>query len=700
MIKHGPIQQPFTFTHWSRKSYAVFNSLKAEVRIGVLALACIILTIPGKTLGIGSGSSHLVGVTNEDDDDGGMLSDAVLLDSISDHLDLKGVVVSAQRTPVLQSDLMRSVQVISSSDILRSPSPDIAGLLQSARGVDIRKRGGFGVQADVGIRGGTFDQTMVLLNGVNITDPQTGHHNLNIPVDIHSIERIEVLRGSAARLFGPNAFSGAVNIITKEPGSTGFTASLSGGQNGYGNLSISSGWSMGKTEHHLSLSGMTSDGYRHNTDFNTANAYYRGLFNLGGVRLDAQAGYHQKAFGANGFYSPRFPDQFEETRTGFISLGLIPFKIENLSMNSYWRRHGDRFELFRHEAPEWYHHHNHHLTDVAGFASNYSIMNKFGQTSLGVDYRFEHIYSNVLGYPLSSGKAVTGYDDVDYTHSFERSGFSMFAEHTAFLGPFSISGGVLAYLNAELDKRFSLFPGIDIGWQFNQHWRWYSSMNRTLRLPTFTDLFYSGPTNLGNPDLQPERATSLETGIKGMYGILSVEVTAYRRWGRQMIDWVRYPSDELWLSMNHTIVNTSGVEAYLDMPLRTLPGNPMLSLQYMFTYIDKQSDEYVSNYALDHLRHKVDITINVDITRRLGGRLLVSWRDRAGAYLLYADGAFQQMQPFESYMLADVRIHYDIKRFRLFVDGTNLFNTHYTDIANLPQAGRWVVAGVMFKSLR
>lgn len=630
--------------------------------------------MPGKTSGSGSGRS----------------------DSISDHLDLQGVVVSAQRKPVLYSDLMRSVQVISSSEISRSPSPDIAGLLQYVHGVDLRKRGGFGVQADIGIRGGTFDQTMVLLNGVNITDPQTGHHNLNIPVDLHSVERIEVLRGPAARLFGPNAFGGAVNIITKEPGSTGFTSSLSGGQYGYGNLSLSGGWSVGTTRHHLSVSGMTSDGYRHNTDFTAANAYYRGLFDIGGLRIDAQSGYNRKAFGANGFYSPRFPDQFEETATGFISLALIPVNLENLSLQTHWRRHGDRFELFRHDAPGWYQNHNHHLTDVVGVASNYNFLNRYGQTSLGVDYRSEHIYSNVLGEPMQTKKAVAGYDGADYTHSYRRSGFSLLAEHSGFFGSFSISGGVLAYLSAELDQKVSLFPGIDMAWQIDQHWRLVGSINRTLRLPTFTDLFYSGPTNLGNPDLQPERAISMETGVKGMRGILSVEVTAYRRWGRQMIDWIRFPSEELWLSMNHTAVNTSGVEAYLGMPLTNLPGNPFFSVQYMFTYIDRKSDDYVSNYALDHLRHKVDMTLSVDFTRRLGGRLLVSWRDRAGAYMLYADGAFQHMQPFEPHWLADVRIHYDIKRFRLFVDGTNLFNTHYTDIANLPQAGRWLVAGVVY----
>ncbi len=710
-ISHS-LKRTLTFRRWSRRSFAVFNSLKTEIRIGVLALACTILTVPGKALGRDVGRDALKTLTTEDEGEGlgvlalagvSVLAGASALggsDTISDKFDLQGVVVSAQRSPVLHSELMRSVQVITASEIARSPTNDIAGLLQQVRGVDIRRRGGFGIQADVGIRGGTFDQTMVLLNGINITDPQTGHHNLNIPVDLQSIDRIEVLRGSGARLFGPNAFSGAINIITKEPGKAGFNASLSGGQYGYGNIAMSGGWNLGNTGHHLAASGMTSVGYRHNTDFTDANLYYRGMADLGLIRLDAQAGYNRKAFGANGFYSPRFPDQFEETETGFFSLNMLPTNIENLTITAYWRRHSDRFELFRNEAPEWYQNHNHHLTQVVGAFANYSFLSRAGKTSLGLDYRYEHIYSNVLGEPMPSGRAVAGFEGVDYTHSFVRSGLSLFAEHSVYVGELSFSGGMLAYLNTELDNTIGLFPGIDMAWQFDPQWRWFSTYNRTLRLPTFTDLFYSGPTNLGNPNLQPEQATSLETGIKGMPGTISLELTAFRRWGRQMIDWVKYPSDELWLSMNHTAVNTTGVEAYLDIPMHTLPMKPMVRLQYMYIHTDKQSDEYVSNYVLDHLRHKVDLSLRVDITRRFGASLMVSWRDRAGSYLLYADDAFQQMQPFEPHWLADARVHYDVKRFRFFIDGTNLFNTRYADIANLPQVGRWVVAGVGYKSLR
>ena len=212
------------FRRWTRKRFAAFNSISVQVKIGVLNIACIFTILQASAQEV---------------------TDTIPLNSVQREVDLSEVVVSAQRAPMLSSQLMRSVQVIPRRDIELSPAHDIGSLLQYVGGVDLRRRGSLGAQADIGIRGGTFDQTLILLNGINMTDPQTGHHNLNLPVDLHSIERIEILRGPAARVFGPNAFSGAVNIITREPGQPFFHASLSGGQHATGSISAAGGWAAG-----------------------------------------------------------------------------------------------------------------------------------------------------------------------------------------------------------------------------------------------------------------------------------------------------------------------------------------------------------------------------------------------------------------------------------------------------------------------
>ncbi|MHC1776446.1 MAG: TonB-dependent receptor plug domain-containing protein [Lentimicrobium sp.] len=670
------------FRRWTRKSYAVFNSLGRNIRIGVLSLSCSILVLPGHSQE--QPDSSRTALTGRE-------------------IELGELVVSAQRTPTVQSQLMRTVQVITRAEIEQAPANDLASLLEHLRGVDIRQRGAFGMQADISIRGGTFDQTLILLNGVNLTDPQTGHHNLNLPVDLSSIERIEILQGPGARVFGPNAFNGAINIITGEPGKPALTASLSAGAYGYARASAAGSASTGKVHHHMALSGARSDGYTNNTDFKNGNLYYRALLPAGVASFDLQTGYTSRAFGANSFYTPKYPNQFEETRAEFASLKFLPSGKIKLKPTVYWRRHHDRFELFRDNSPEWYTTHNYHLTDVAGASLNWATAGKVGKTSLGADYRFEHIFSNVLGNPMNSPIPVPGEKGAEFTHSYQREGFSLMAEQAYYLKRFSVSAGLLAHFNKALPKGYSLYPGIDLGWQLNPGLRWYATANRTLRLPTFTDLFYTGPTNLGNPDLKPEEAVSLESGFKASRGIFEAEVSVFRRWGKNMIDWVKLPGDEKWQSMNLTEVNITGIEAGFDLAFSDLNNKSFLryaGLHYTWLDAGKESEGFTSLYVLDHLRHKLDLSLGHRITLKSGIDWKLSLQDRAGGYQPYTDGAYTAEVPYKPVMVADVRAFYNFSKLQLFFEVTNLTDATIVDHANVPQAGRWIMGGVKVKLRR
>lgn len=610
---------------------------------------------------------------------------------------LDEVVISAQRSEVTLSDARRSVQIIDREQIQQSASRDLAGLLSTVRSVDIRSRGTYGMQADVSIRGGTFDQSLILLNGVNVTDPQTGHHNLNVPVDLQSIERIEVLHGSGARVFGPNAFNGAVNIITKEPGEDHFGAAISGGQHLFGSAGATAGFQSGPVTHHISAHGMTSDGFTENTDFDTGNLFYRSQLEIGAGNLDLQTGYNEKAFGANSFYSAQFPDQYENTRTGFASLRWLP-EESGLKPAVYWRRHHDRFELFRHDEPEWYEGHNYHRTDILGASLQWEHNSRWGTSSIGLDYRYEHIFSNVLGKEMGDPKSISGYDDEYFTHSYSRSGVSLMLEQSASYGPLSLSAGTLIYSNTDLDDSFTLFPGVDLGWQIHEELRWYATANRTLRLPTFTDLFYSDPENVGNPDLEPEKAITLETGFKSTWQSILLDVAIFRRWGTDMIDWVRSPGDDMWQARNHTELNTTGFEAGALIPLGAQPenyaANRTLSVQYAYIHADLSSGELLSNYALDHLNHKLDFTLTQPVTESGGITATASWQDRVGSYMLFEDGEFTESREFEPYWMIDMKLFYKISPAKVFAEASNTLDTHYVDIANVPQPGRWIRSGV------
>ncbi|OFY10573.1 MAG: hypothetical protein A2W93_10995 [Bacteroidetes bacterium GWF2_43_63] len=615
-------------------------------------------------------------------------------------MDLDSVIVSAQFAPTVQSELLRVVHVIRAEEIQLAPVSDLGALLEYVRGVDIRQRGITGAQSDISMRGGTFDQVLVLLNGINISDPQTGHHNMDIPVDITAIERIEVLQGSGARIFGPNAFAGAINIITSSPEKAVPSLSLRGGLYGTAELATNLPFRTKKVYHVLSLSGNTTDGYTDNTDFMKANAFYRMNAKIGKIKTDVQAGYILKEFGANSFYTPKFPNQFEATSTIFASAGLSDLNNQSWKTSVYWRRHYDRFELFRNDPPAWYKNHNYHLSDVAGASVEKTFSWKKHKTSLGADFRMEHIFSNVLGTTMNSPIAVAGTDSAFYTKSAQRNGFSIMAEHSYTAKKFSVSGGALLYLSHQLENDISVYPGIDLGYQIIKPLRIFATANRSLRLPNFTNLYYSSPTNIGNPLLKPEEAISIEGGLKWDHKNILAEVAGFQRYGINMIDWVRHDTATVWECKNLTAVNVSGIEAGISvLPdfFRKKFFIQRFSVNYTFLVSDKSSEGFVSQYVLDYMKHKLDIRAVHRITDNAGLTWQLGWQDRAGGYTPFSEGVYLAEAPYKPVWLADAGVFYQWKQLRFTVNATNLFNTKIIDHANVSQPGFMLMGGISWK---
>ena len=171
------------------------------------------------------------------------------------------VQVTASRTAKVASDRLRVITTLSRSDIRALPAQNLQELLDYLPGVDIRTRGANSVQADISMRGGTFDQTIVMLNGVNITETQTGHFNFDIPVDLSAVDRIEVLQGTSMSIFGLSAFAGAINIITGENGSNATEAAISGGDHGLLSARLGTNQNLGSWRLTASASYNGSSGY-------------------------------------------------------------------------------------------------------------------------------------------------------------------------------------------------------------------------------------------------------------------------------------------------------------------------------------------------------------------------------------------------------------------------------------------------------
>lgn len=246
---------------------------------------------------------------------------------------LNEVMVKENRIQLPFSKQNRNLWILDREKIKSLPARSVSELLSYVSGVDVRQRGPGGVQADISMDGGTFDETLVLINGIKVSDPQTGHNMMNLPITMDDIDHIEVLRGSASRIYGINALTGAINIVTRTVQKTGASASVFSGSSfkkneatgstfaNYG-VQASGTLQLDGSSHLLSVAQEAGNGYRYNTAFNNQKVYYQGKVNVGKTdAFDIIAGYTHNNFGANGFYSSPGDKEAEETvKTTLASL--------------------------------------------------------------------------------------------------------------------------------------------------------------------------------------------------------------------------------------------------------------------------------------------------------------------------------------------------------------------------------------------
>jgi Outer membrane cobalamin receptor protein len=662
------------FRRWKRKPWAAFASMGKVVKIGVLCVGYSIIVFKNQPLQAQAQTRT-----------GGEISYV-----------MEELVINTERPTPFQP-LVRVVAVIQKQEIERSAVQNLQDLLRYVQGADLRSRGSEGVQADINILGGTFDQTIVMVNGINFTDPQTGHHSLNIPVDISQIARIEILQGPGAWSEGTVAYSGAINIITLTPVETALRGSLSGGSFGYfrgaANLQFSSAKNSPRNRL-WNISGQIgsgysrSDGYSHNTDFDIVNIYTSiTASNAKDHSFNFQAGYQQKAFGANSFYSTDYPEQFEKTKTFLSSLQYLRQKARwQLSAILYHRRLYDRFELFRYLAADWYEGHNYHQNDIAGLSVKAAYRwQKAGTTVIGAEWRTEHIYSNQLGTPMKHPKHAPFETAIEYTNSMGRDIRSLYIRHILQLARWRFTAGVMYGNNrlyAGLNAAYSLTPCLELnGW-----------VNNSYRNPTFTDLFYKSPNQSGNINLKPEEAIAAHTGLRYTKHNLRVSLSAYYRYGYRIIDWVRETGKDEYRASNITNVISGGVEFGFTYLINTRAINS-IALFYTYTDVNKKSGNMHSLYATDFLRHKALLSLDHNIFPKLSARWNLSFQKREGSYP-NKNGEEIAYTPF---LLTDLKVVWNTGKIDPFAEVTNLFNTEYLYIGNLPQPGRWIKVGASFE---
>jgi vitamin B12 transporter len=589
------------------------------------------------------------------------------------------------------------VRRIDSAQLHVQPALTTEALLRFVPGVDVRQRGAGGTQADLSLRGGSFDQVLVLLNGIDLSDPQTGHHHMNLPVDVADLSGVEVLQGAASRRYGSGAFSGAINFATKTSKARQLNAEASYGSFNTYRLRAAANLSSGEFSNFTSLTYTASDGYRHNTDYNRMNLYSLTSWqNEKAGTAELQLGLQQKSFGANGFYTLAYPEQFEHTRTLFSSLRWKKqWEDVDLTVQMHSRRHYDRFELFRdfNGAASWYQDHNYHLTDVNGAGANLQYFSAIGKFSSGLSFRNDHVYSTVLGFaiPDTEEKPINKFEKEAgkvFTKEANRFITTAFLDYTGNWNGFVLTGGLSLTNSRDYSTHWNF--GGELSYFLQNELSFYVSANTATRLPTFTDLFYQNATHTANPGLQPEKSLNMEGGVAYNERRFSARASVFARRGSNIIDWVRYAGETKWNSLNMVAVNTAGAEFSFEYK----PESRMINqLQISYTYIqnDKIADGFDSKYALDYLRHQFLLGIDHRIVDRLSASWNVSMSDRAGTYTEFSTGTIIGYEPF---WLVNARIRYDLNNWQFFADVNNILDVSYVDFGGLPLPGIHFQAGV------
>jgi len=611
---------------------------------------------------------------------------------------LDEITITAARIPENARQFSRITRIISRKEIESSPVHDLAGLLECIADIDVRQRGPIGVQSDISLRGGTFDQFVILINGINFSDPQTGHFQMDIPIPLSMIQRVEVLPGSDVKSMGSNAFTGAINIVTGEPSLKNVHAGLFTGQYGLLEAGINAGTRSGKWWQQSGVLIQKSDGYRENTDFNNLNGFFQTGYSHNRINLSLMAGGLKKAFGANSFYTPKYPDQFEKTGSGFTAFQLDLKGKVNFRQSVFYRLHTDDFTLFRTDPPAWYTSPNYHLSQTAGSKSDAWFSTALGKTAFGLEIRYESIWSTVLGEISGQTRQISGVSGIEYSHFGSRTHFSLSAEQQAETGRFKWDGGVVLHEVRSLKNYLQVYPGMDVSYRATPAWRAFLSVNRAFRLPTFTELYYKSPTNQGNAGLLPETAWYAESGAEYRLNGFSAKCIGFYRNATQSIDWVRADNETIWHTENLGKILTYGIESGLSWS--PLPSNrgvkiiDRLDLGYRHYFQHHQVGTYHSQYLLDYLKWKLTagMTLKVGTPFRFTANMV--WQERNGTYTAF-DAAQNMIETdYKPFMIIDIKATYRIRRINLVAECSNILNQPYFDLGSLPQPGAWYKAGV------
>ncbi|MDD8016867.1 MAG: TonB-dependent receptor [Bacteroidota bacterium] len=583
------------------------------------------------------------------------------------HFKIPEVVVVSSRLALSQFDMNRSVTVIDST-LLRTASPlSVDEALRMFTTTELRRRGAMGIQTDIGIRGSAFSQQLVLFNGIRVNDPQTAHHNFDLPVSMNSIKHIEIVRGTNSAQYGPDALGGVINIVTNTNAPM-LSAEVSGGQYGFFEGTTAYGTQTEKFQSLNSVNYKRSDGFHYDTEFETLSLSSQNGFDASWGKLHFFSGYTKKDFGAFDFYSPglNIPSH-EKTQTLFNS-ARTDFSLTSWDMSAQIS-HRNHFDDFIYDIRNPSLSHNRHNTNqyVAEFTGMRALNPEF-TLSNSIELTHDNINSTKLG-----------------IHQREFAALSSVMRWTPE-EQISIDGGLR--VDAHSDYGINLHPILSIGYLISESSKIYGSAGTSFRAPSYTELYYSDPSTIGNSNLKPERGVSFEIGYHSqIQSSLSLQASDFYRQQNDLIDYVQYAGSTKYAAQNLSESTTQGMELQMFWRNDTHNLEDLKNVFFGYTYIDSKldiKDALRTRYSFTHPKHQV----NGSITAELPFEIMATFT-----------GAYHYRINLPATSIFDLTILKTISSFDVILTATNIFNKTYEEIPGILLPGRWIIGKIRWNLL-
>lgn len=570
------------------------------------------------------------------------------------------VVVLGSAVPVPLAESPRSVLVLPLVENGLAPATPLDPLRDDAS-IFLEQRGAGGAQTDISLRGGSYAQTLVLLNGFRINDAQAAHHNLDLPVPLEAMDSIQVLHGAGSTLHGTDALSGVVDFLTVAPRHALLQVNAGAGSFGANEQSLLGDWVRSRWSGRVTGSHNLSTGFAADRDYRNQTASQEDWFSsrLGLTNL-LFAG-SDRAFGADQFYGP-YPS-WERTKGWFA--GARQEIGSRMQAAFAYRRHTDEYVLIR-DNPSIYEN-NHIDTSWQSTLRRTVPIASSSVVLVGVEADGDAIHSNNLGDHARNRAA--GYVDLDLRPSKSRWGLSAGMREEGF------SGGRMAFA-PHLAGLLRVTDGLKLR----------ASGGYGFRIPTFTDLYYSDPTTIGNAALKPESAWSGDLGADwAVSKKLEVSATGFYTRQHDAIDYVRANAADKWQTVNLSGLRFGGIESALTwIPVRSQKVRvTWTALSGAQSALHGLQSEYVFNYPVEN--------VHAEWTSELGRHLVV--RNQVQIAQRYQQTAY----PVWDATLTDQAGWGGRIRVRPYLRLANLANTGYQEIQGVAMQGRSITGGVSIR---